>query len=99
MASLVYTVYLSDAEGVPHHFGPGDEVPDWARKAITNPDAWDGAAEDKSDGESDGPPPQGGPGSGLKAWAAYAKKHDVEVKADSSRDDIIEALEKAGVAV
>ncbi len=96
MASLVYTVYLSDAEGVPHHFGPGDDVPDWARKAITNPDAWD-SAEAKSD--DDAPPPQGGPGSGLKAWAAYAKKHDVAVESDWSRDDVIEALEKAGVAV
>lgn len=94
MASLVYTVYLSDAEGVPHHFGPGDEVPDWARKAITNPDAWDGAATD-----DDSPPPQGGPGSGLKAWLAYAEKHGVAVDSEWSRDDVIEALEKAGVAV
>lgn len=102
--SLVYTVYLADDEGVVRCFGPGDDVPAWARKAITNPLAWGEEPEAEkprvpADDGSDGPPPQGGPGSGRPAWAAYAAKHDVDVDSDWSRDDIIAALEKAGVAV
>lgn len=42
------------------------------------------------------PPPQGGPGSGKEAWAAYADALGVEVDDDASRDDIIDAVEKAG---
>jgi hypothetical protein len=27
-------------------FGPGDDLPDWARKSITNPDVWAGPEDD-----------------------------------------------------
>lgn len=33
-------------------FGPDDEVPAWAQKAITNPSAWE-EYDDKDDGETD----------------------------------------------
>lgn len=42
-------------------------------------------------------PPKGGAGSGKDAWAAYAAKHDVKVADDATRDDIVAALDAAGV--
>lgn len=48
---LSCTVTVHDADGAPHAFGPGDDVPKWAREAITNPDVW---ADPDSD---DGPEP------------------------------------------
>ncbi len=31
-----------DGEGRTGVFGPGDDLPDWAVRSITNPDVWDG---------------------------------------------------------
>lgn len=42
-------------------------------------------------------PPRSGRGSGRDEWAAYAAQHDVTVEDDMSRDDIVAALEAAGV--
>ncbi len=42
-------------------------------------------------------PPKGGPGSGKSAWAAYARKRNVDVDPGANRDDIIRDLEDAGV--
>lgn len=44
-------------------------------------------------------PPKAGPGSGQRAWAAYAKANSVDVDDDTKRDDIIAQLEAAGVPV
>ncbi|QXW04013.1 hypothetical protein [Rhodococcus globerulus] len=41
MARLITFVHVADESGVGHAFGPGDEVPGWAAKRITNPAAWD----------------------------------------------------------
>lgn len=48
--------------------------------------------------EDDGPvpPPKGGAGSGRDAWAEYATAHRVPLT-DGARDDIIAALDAAGV--
>lgn len=43
------------------------------------------------------PPPRSGTGSGKAAWATYAGRHGVDVPDDAGRDDIIAALENAGV--
>jgi hypothetical protein len=72
-------------------FGPGDALPAWAEAAITHDKAY---AEESS---SDGPPPKAGRGSGLDAWKAYASVHEVEVPDGASKDDVIAALESAGV--
>lgn len=37
---LVTHVHVDDAEGNRHVIGPEDEIPDWARARITNPQAW-----------------------------------------------------------
>jgi hypothetical protein len=43
-------------------------------------------------------PPRVGKGSSREAWAAYAEASGVEVPEDATRQDVIDALEKAGVA-
>ena len=40
---LTTNVHVADENGQTHAFGPGDDVPDWAEKAISNPDVWEGA--------------------------------------------------------
>ena len=44
-----------------------------------------------------GIPPKGGAGSGAPAWREYAVSKGVEVSADASRDDVIAALDAAGI--
>src|SRR4051812_22314689 len=80
-------------------FGPDDDVPAWAAKQISNPDAWetppsgvkleDGAADD---GDAAEEPPMGGAGSGRAEWAAYAEGLGIEVPEDAGRDDIVELV-------
>lgn len=41
-------------------------------------------------------PPRQGPGSGVDKWRAYATDQGVEVAADAMREDVIDALHKAG---
>lgn len=70
----------------------GDSPPQWAVKELGG-HVYEGApAADSSE-----VPPKGGAGSGKEAWAAYAASNDVEVDADATRDDIVAALDKAGV--
>lgn len=38
---LTSYVHVVDEDGQAHAFGPGDDVPSWAEKAITNPDVWE----------------------------------------------------------
>jgi hypothetical protein len=75
-----------------------DELPDWARERITNPDVWrsadgDGGASPES-GELERPP-ESGAGSGRESWAAYADELGVDVTDDMGRDDIIAAVDAA----
>lgn len=46
----------------------------------------------------DGPPPQSGAGSGVKAWRSYADAEEYDVEG-LDRDEIIAALKEAGVPV
>lgn len=41
MSELIATVHVTDADGNDQTFSPGEEVPAWAEKLITNPKAWD----------------------------------------------------------
>lgn len=103
---------LDEAGGVTESvtFGPGDDLPAWARDAITNPDVWeedggsDPAAPSGVGGSAGGdsselPPPQSGPAASIAAWTAYAERHGVTVAEGARRVDIIAALEAAGVRV
>jgi hypothetical protein len=40
-------VYVEDKDGISRGFGPGDDVPSWAAKQITNPDVWVDEADDE----------------------------------------------------
>lgn len=109
MAGLVTHVSLRDETGNVVSFGPGDTVPEWARKRITNPAVWeDGEAPDSPDspsstggGGAPEPPPRGGAGANLAAWSEYSSHFadKVTITEDDKRDDIIDKLEKAGVRV
>jgi hypothetical protein len=107
MAGLVTYVSLRDSAGSVVSFGPGDDVPGWAKKQITNPRVWDDFDPDAeraeqpavgTGGGGDEPPPLGGPGSGRDLWAAYAAGK-VEVADDWKRDDIVDALKAKGFRV
>lgn len=41
MSTLARHVSVRDELGVIHSFGPGDDVPEWASRKITNPAAWE----------------------------------------------------------
>lgn len=103
---LRLTVYVADDAGDVHGFGPGQEVPDWAAAQIVNPDAW---ADAPADGGGSpevpippapavpaDPPPKAGRGSSAAAWRAYAAGR-VDVTEGMGRDDIIAALDAAGI--
>lgn len=45
MAGLVTHVHVTDKDGEHFVFGPGDDVPAWAKKLITNPAAWETAPQ------------------------------------------------------
>lgn len=98
---LAVTVHVHDEHGAPHVFGPGDILPAWAARAITNPDVWaDGddelaPAPPDGGGGSSGEPPRGGPGSGRDAWAAYAESKGIAVPEDATRDDIVALVDGA----
>lgn len=59
MAARLRThVHVSDPRGDVHVFGPEDDVPDWAREAITNPKAWaEESAEPAPSGTSESAKP------------------------------------------
>lgn len=93
-------------------FGPGEDLPAWAAKAITNPDVWDGPAPAHAQRDDTTPasalagsgdaatvPPRSGTGSGKEAWSAYAQAKGVDVPDGATREEIIAALEEAGVPV
>lgn len=71
-------------------FGPDDDLPSWAREAITNPDVWGEpevaavpvAAEPAKE------PPRGGPGSSASAWTAFAQEQGMDVPEGASAKDV-----------
>lgn len=80
-------------------FGPGDDLPDWAAAAITNPDVWDGdpPARPAEPAAADGPvePPRSGKGSSVEAWRKYATDLGwfESIPEGASRDDIAKAVD------
>lgn len=93
LASYVHV--LNPDTDATESFGPDDQVPDWAARLITNPKAWAGGQPPELEPKSKVPTRR----QGAKVWAGYAKDNGVDVAEDAERDDIIAALEKAGVPV
>lgn len=80
--------------------------------SITNPKAWIEAVLDATEpeevveepdtgaGDADPQfemPPANGKGSGVKAWAEFAKNVGVDVAENATKDEILQALQDAGV--
>lgn len=79
----------------------GSTPPGWAWPLITNPAAWSippqAPASSLAEGDAPGPPPMHGKGSSKTAWASYAESCGVHVAPESTRADIIAALDQANI--
>ena len=102
-ARLRYTVFVPREDGSTAKFGPGDEVPEWARKLITNPIAWEDEAEEGEADEGDGGAlsfPEGSPDESWKVdeLKAYAAERGIDLADATKKADILAAIELAGEA-
>lgn len=98
MPKLVAHVHTVSPAGEVVVLKPDDELPEWAVSAVRNPKAWEGgAAPELPEAQPAGVPPKTGAGSGVDAWKAYAASKGVDVAALDKREDIVAALEKAGI--
>lgn len=94
MRTLNTYVHAVGENGESQVFGPGDVVPGWARKAITNPKVWDG--EDDEPAVSTPVVLERPAGNASREdWAAYATQEGVELDPDMKRDDIKAAVDLA----
>jgi hypothetical protein len=98
-AHLVSNVHVYDERGEVHVFGVDDDVPEWAARKMGAHCFEDGEHPfpESSADEGDTPPPKAGAGSSAEAWSKFAASKGVDVPADAKRDDVIAALEAAGV--
>lgn len=98
---LVGFVHVSDEHFDVHSFGPNDKVPEWAARKMGTHCFADGAHpfqdEPETQGEQADVPARSGPKSSAEAWHAYAAAKGVVVDSAAKRDDVIVALEAAGV--
>lgn len=94
MRTLNTNVHAVGENGESQVFGPGDVLPEWARKAITNPKVWDG--EDDEPAVSTPAVLERPAGNASREdWAAYATQEGVELEPDMKRDDIKAAVDLA----
>lgn len=83
----------------------GEQLDEWRRLAAGNGGdlvlAFEQLAAIQPHDETSppGPPPRAGAGSGRDAWADYARANEFDVAGDAKREDIIDALEAAGIPV
>jgi len=87
MARLATYVHVHDKDGVAHVFGPDDEVPTWAARAITNPAAWAEAPA----GEPEPAYPAGEPSEAWKVpqLTAYARDKGIDLGEARKKDEIL----------
>lgn len=99
---LVANVALRHPEtGTVHIVAAGSPTPAWAEALIGNDELYDDEAADGPAPASQEPsaaPPKSGPGSGRDAWAAYAQASGHPAADGAGRDDIVSALQSAGIA-
>lgn len=98
---LRHTVHVRDEQRRVHTFAPGDHVPEWAARKITNRAAWEQAPE-----FDEQPEPTGAghadtsgdlpPASATKdVWLTHAADRRVEIPAGATKAQIIEAVTAA----
>lgn len=100
MAGRVLTanvVVRDPQDGSPVCFDAGSVPPDWAKDLLGAHLFEEPTASVAPPGGPSEVPPKAGAGSGAKVWKAYAETHGLTVPDGASREDIIEACEKAGV--
>ena len=89
MAKLNTYVHVHDKDGISHAFGPDDTVPEWAEKAITNPDVWAEAPESDELPEGDVTDKWT-----VKQLQAYAKSEDIDLGDAKTKAEILAVLAK-----
>lgn len=91
MARLAAYVHVLNPETSQYvELAPGSDVPEWAEKAITNPNAWeDGAAPGIVDSEDADPATRPSNGASRAAWVEYLATQSVEAPAEAGRNDLI----------
>ena len=89
MSKLNTYVHVHDKDGISHAFGPDDTVPEWAEKAITNPDVWAEAPESDELPEGDVTDKWT-----VKQLQAYAKSEDIDLGDAKTKADILAVLAK-----
>jgi len=89
MSKLNTYVHVHDKDGISHAFGPDDTVPEWAEKAITNPDVWAEAPESDELPEGDVTDKWT-----VKQLQAYAKSEDIDLGDAKTKAEILAVLAK-----
>jgi hypothetical protein len=100
MSKLNTYVHVHDKDGISHAFGPDDTVPDWAEKAITNPDVWADAptaVEHEDSGTDDSEVVEIPEGDVTADWTvkqlkAYAKAEDIDLGDAKNKAEILAKL-------
>ena len=95
--TLVVHTHAIDENGRPVHFAPGDPVPTWAAKQLTNPKLYGGEPAESQEPSGNQAPPRSGRGSNIDAWRRFAEQNGVEYDTHASREEIIAACEQAGL--
>lgn len=112
---LVENVIVADEAGGAFLCSAGlteADLPAWAVEQIQTPGVWvnvravapvavvaASAPAELAVTDVGGPPPRSGPGSARSVWVAYAEVNGVKFGPDDTRDEIVDAVAKAGVAV
>jgi hypothetical protein len=89
MAKLNTYVHVHDEDGISHAFGPDDTVPEWAEKAITNPDVWAEAPESDELPEGDIDDKWT-----VKQLKAYAEAESIDLGDAKTKAEILAKLAK-----
>lgn len=93
MSKLNTYVHVHDKDGISHAFGPDDTVPEWAEKAITNPDVW-AEAPQSDEGDDDFPEGDITDKWTVKQLTAYAKSEDIDLGDAKTKAEILAVLAK-----
>jgi hypothetical protein len=76
---LIAYVSVRDADGTPHRFAPGDEVPEWAASYLSNPDVWDTPQDPAETVQAQTPEPAPEPAPAATAPATQAPEQQAPV--------------------
>lgn len=102
---LARGVVVRDEDGNTHSFNAGDDVPGDLAKLVTNPTAWEDGAEDDEvvlddkEGNESNPPgvayTDGYTTMKVADLLRLAQERKIDLKGQSRKDDVVEALREA----